>query len=490
MLTKEQIRNELRKELARRSYADYVEYVHEGRWIKSKHLLFTCNKIQEFIETNTGHAFDILILQLPPQHGKSMSTTETLPSWYLGKYPENRVIQASYNEETAERFCRRNKEKIKQFGKALFNIEISNVDRSTEFELTNNVGRMISRGIMSGITSNPANLIIIDDPIKNRLEADSETFRERLWEEWQNTIKTRLSANAKVIVIMTRWHEDDLAGRILLNEKNVTTINLPCEAEDNDPLGRTKGQALFPEIGKDDKWLQEFKQGYMSIEGSRAWLALFQGRPTNEEGNIVKRHWFKYYNELPKMILTTISVDATFKDGENNDFVSIQVWGKRDKDYYLIDRYKERMDFPTTLQAIKNIRTKYNTHSTLIEDKANGSAIISMLQREISGIIPVKPDGGKEARLNAVTPVMESGNVYLPNAEWINDYVDELCKFPNAAHDDDVDSTSQALNYLRYKNADIKELTPEEEERLAREKQRLQRYTSGAMTNSFFKYNG
>lgn len=200
------IKEQIRQEIARRSYADYVEYVHEGRWIKSKHLLFTCNKIQEFVETDTGHAFDIMILQMPPQHGKSMSTTETLPSWYLGKYPLNRVIQASYNEETAERFCRRNKEKIKQFGKDLFNIEISNIDRSTEFELTNNVGRMISRGIMSGITSNPANLIIIDDPIKNRMEADSETFRDRLWEEWQNTIKTRLSANSKVIVIMTRWH--------------------------------------------------------------------------------------------------------------------------------------------------------------------------------------------------------------------------------------------------------------------------------------------
>lgn len=448
------IRNELQKELCRRSYVDYVEYAHEGRWKKSKHLLFTCNRIQEFIEEDTGHAFDILILQMPPQHGKSMSTTETLPSWYLGKYPQKRIIQASYNEETAERFCRRNKEKIRQFGKELFNIELGAIERSTEFELTNNVGRMISRGIMSGITSNPADLIIIDDPIKNRQEADSETFRNRLWEEWQNSIKTRLSNGSKVIVIMTRWHEDDLAGRIMQNEQNVSVINLPCEAEDNDLIGRTKGDALFPEIGKDNKWLEEFKKGYTTSEGSRAWNALFQGRPTAEEGNMFKRKWIKYYEELPKCLYTCISVDAAFKDGANDDNVSITVWGKLAQDYYLIDRDNGKKDFPATLDAIIKMKTRYSgVNAIYIEDKANGSAIISVLKHRMSGIIPIEPDGGKIARANAICPLFESGNVYLPNKMWTNDYIEELMSFPSGKHDDDVDSTSQALNKMRTINA-------------------------------------
>ena len=449
MKIKEQIRNEI----ARRSYVDYVEMVHNGRWVRSKHLEYTCNKIQEFIEAPTKGAFDILILQMPPQHGKSMSTTETLPSWYLGRYPNNRVIQASYNEETAERFCRRNKEKIREYGD-IFSIKIGPIERSTEFELDNNVGRMISRGIMSGITSNPANLIIIDDPIKNRLEADSETFRDRLWEEWQNTIKTRLAAGAKVIVIMTRWHEDDLAGRILHNEKNVTLINLPCEAEENDPLGREIGQALFPEIGKDNKWLQEFKQGYKTSDGSRAWNALFQGRPTAEEGNLIKRQWFKYYDKLPELVFTMLSVDATFKDGDNSDFVSIQLWGKRDANCYLVERYKARMDFPSTLAVIENMHRKYRPHETIIEDKANGSAIISVLKGKISGLIGVNPEGGKVARVNAVSPLIEAGNVFLPRN--VSDMVDECASFPNGSHDDDVDAMTQALNRLRNVNAHIK----------------------------------
>lgn len=285
--------------------------------------------------------------------------------------------------------------------------------------------------------------------------------------------------------------EDDLAGRIIQNEKNVTVINLPCEAEDNDLLGRTKGQALFPEIGKDDKWLQEFKQGYQTLEGSRAWLALFQGRPSAEEGNIIKRGWFRYYNELPKMVYSLISVDATFKDGDNSDYVAIQVWGKRNKDFYLIDRIKDRMDFPTTLQAIRNTKAKYqSTNAILIEDKANGSAIISMLQRELNGVIAINPEGGKVARVNAISPLLESGNVYLPQKEWVNDFIEECVSFPNGKHDDDVDSMSQALNRLRTVNAQVIDLTPDEIEEQRRRQEQLRRYATGKATKSFINYGG
>lgn len=446
----EYVKIEAKKELARRNYLDYVEYVHDGRWIRAKHLVYICNEIQTFIETPSTNAIDILILEMPPQHGKSMSTTETLPSWYLGKYPTRRVIQASYNENTAERFCRRNKEKIKQYGNELFGIKIGELDRATDFELDNNVGSMISRGIMSGITSNAADLIIIDDPIKNRMEADSETFRDRLWEEWQNTIKTRLSAGAKVIVIMTRWHEDDLAGRIIQGENSVKEIRLPIEAEEDDVIGRTKGQALFPEIGKDDVWLKDFKDSYIKTDGSRAWNALYQCRPSTEQGNIVKREWIKQYDILPiKNDFRVVSVDATFKDESTSDFVAIQVWDKIGTNYYLAYRLKQRMGFIDTLKKLDELIPYYKPNATLIEDKANGSAIIEVLRKKYSNVIALNPEGGKIARLEAVSPIFESGNVYIPrNSE---DYIEEVIKFPYAAHDDEVDSSSQALNYMRTK---------------------------------------
>jgi predicted phage terminase large subunit-like protein len=439
------------REQTKTNYAKYVEYIHEGRWLLGKHLLFICEEIEKLL--NNQMPEEILIISMPPQHGKSMCVTETLPSYFLGKYPDGRVIEVSYGDDLARRFGRSNKRKIEQFGKKLFNIELSRDSRSdTEFSIEGHQGSMISRGIMAGITGQPGDLIIIDDPIKNRQEADSETYRERMWEEWLNSINTRRSATCKVILIQTRWHEDDLAGRLIKNlPGKVKVINLPCEAEENDILGRSIGGALFPEIGKDKAWMQEFKRGYMSDEGTRAWNALYQGRPTAQEGNMIKRAWWKWYKELPLMPVKIISVDATFKDGEKNDFVSIQVWGKSQANMYLIDRTKARMDFPTTLQAIKTMKAKHKDSLAIyIEDKANGSAIIQVLRTELGGIIAVEPVGSKEARVSAASPQIEAGNVYLPElCEWVHDFVEECSTFPTGAHDDDVDAMSQAILKLK-----------------------------------------
>lgn len=488
------IRNELEKELARRVYSDYVEYVHEGRWIKGKAVSYICEKVQKFVESNTGHAFDILVISFPPQHGKSMSITETLPSWYLGKYPTKRIIEASYSEDFAQLFGRRNLRKIRDFGKDIFGIEIGKIANNTEFELSNGVGGMISRGILSGVTGRPADLMIIDDPVKNRQEADSKTYRDRVWSEWNDSFKSRLSFGAKVIIIQTRWHEDDFAGRIIKNEKHVDVVNLKCEADENDILGRKKGDALFPEIGKGNEWLKDFKSSFTTKEGSRTWNALYQGEPTPDEGNIFKRKWFKYYKELPNIPYMLLSVDATFKDKEDNDFVSIQVWGKRNADYYLIDRVKEHLDFPTTLSVIRQLKKKYsNSSAILIEDKANGSAIIQTLQKEFSGVIPINPEGGKIARANAVSPSIESGNVYLPEKEdWVYDYINELISFPNAEHDDDVDCTTQALNRLRSITA--REMTEEQKELYEFNKkvykERVKTIAGNTATRSFIMYGG
>ena len=486
------IRNELQKELCRRVYSDYVEYVHEGRWIKGKAVSYICNKVQEFIEKDTGHAFDILVLSIPPQHGKSMTITETLPSWYLGKFPTKRIIEASYSEDFAQLFGRRNLRKIEQFGKELFNIEKGKIANNTEFELSNGIGGMISRGILSGVTGRPADLMIIDDPVKNRQEADSKTYRDRVWAEWNDSFKSRLSFGAKVIIIQTRWHEDDFAGRIIKNEKHVTVINLKCEADENDPLGRAPGEALCPEIGKGDVWLKDFKSTFTTREGSRTWNALYQGSPTPDDGNIFKRKWFRYYKELPTLPYMLISVDATFKDKEDNDFVSIQVWGKKNAEFYLIDRVKEHLGFTETLNVIRQLRNKYKKSSAiLIEDKANGSAIIQVLQREFSGVVPINPEGGKIARANAVSASIESGNVYLPEkADWLYDYINELVAFPNAEHDDDVDCTTQALNRLRSITA--LEMSEEQRERYKYEQKKyrnnVKTLAGNTATRSFINY--
>ena len=451
-----------RGELARRYYSEYLAYAYGDSWIRTRLSSFLARKIQSFIETDTGHAYDILIIECPPQHGKSMTVSESLPSWYLGRHPTENIILASYDSDFAERFCRKNKEKIKSCGRNLFGIEIGVIDRAGEFELGNGKGRMISRGIMSGITGNPANLIIIDDPVKNQQEADSPAYRNRVWSEWQASLKSRLAAKGKVVVIMTPWTDDDLAARIIRSEKNVQLIRLPVEAEEYDPLGRDVGESLCPELGKDNQWLNDFKASYISNPqgGQRAWTALYQCSPRQEDGNLVQRSWWKYYDPEEQIQFGTeiISVDASFKGDDSSDYVSIQVWGKRAQGYYLRYCLNKRLNFPDTVEAIKTIYRLFpRARIVLIEEAANGPAIIQTLQREMF-IIPVTPLGGKISRVNAISPAIESGHVFLPDpakAPWVSDYVDQWTAFPNSKYDDMVDATSQALARMIYSSGEI-----------------------------------
>lgn len=439
--------------LANRSFLWFLRYANQSTWVDTKFACYLATEVQKFIETDTGNAYDILLLEVPPQHGKSTTVTEALPAWVLGKYPEWRVIIGSYNEESAERFARRNKEKIQAHGEQVFGVAIGQINRATEFELANHRGRLISRGVMGGVTGNPANLMIIDDPIKNRAEADSETTRGKLWDEWINSFKSRLAAHAKVIVIGTPWHESDMLATLLKTEDNLRLIRLPVEAEESDPLGRLPGDPLCPELGKDKAWLEQFKASYINDPegGLRAWTALYMCSPRVEGGNLVPREWWRYYDpdEVTQFGTEFISVDAAFKDAETNDYVAIEVWGKANNNYYCRYCMNRHLSFSATVQQIRQVKKLYpHAQFVLIEDKANGSAIIDVLRAEML-CIPVNPKGGKVSRVNAISAAIESGHVFLPkDAPWVPEFIDQWCAFPAGEHDDMVDSASQALTRL------------------------------------------
>ena len=444
------------RSLVQNDYCSYVQFTNPG-WIPTPFHRRLCDEIQDFVVKSTSAAYDILVLSTPPQHGKSQTVTETLPSWYFGHFPYNKVIEISYSEDFAERFGRRNKQKIEDIGGQVFGIELADSPNSaTEFELSNHRGGMISRGIMSGVTGHGANLMIIDDPVKTQEEADSVSRQNKIWNEWLSSFTSRLAPHAKVIIIMTRWSENDLVGRLMTTEGiSLKVLNFPLEAEADDLLGRKPGQALCPEIGKGDKWLADFKQMLLSREGSRTWNALYQGHPVALEGNLIHRDWWRYYTDLPKDIPEYVmSVDAAFKDNDDSDFVAIQVWGKKDADMYLVDAVKKHLDMPSTCREIIRLRSMYpKCKTTLIEDKANGTAIIQILRKKIGGIIPVDPFGGKVSRVNAIAGAIESGNCYLPDTKLFTvDFVDECSAFPNGQHDDQVDAMSQCLNRLIYHN--------------------------------------
>lgn len=455
----------VKQELARRNYYEYVKYTHRGQYQDIRHGQYIADMLQQAIENRQQMIAgeleskkQLYIFSIPPRHSKSMTITETYPSYFLGKFPHDRVILTSYGDDLAKRFSKKNIQKVNEYGMALFDIGLDSSTRSTtDWDIAGTRGGCISRGIMAGVTGQGADLLIIDDPIKTREEANSEVYREKVWLEWVDSLSTRLHPMAIVIVIMTRWHEDDLVGRLLNSEyaevMDWTVVNLPLEAEEGDLLGREINEPLWPE-----------RYGYEFIEERKkypqSFNALFQGRPTSQEGNILKRGWWRYYDVLPRIQKKILSIDASFKDTQTSDFVSIQVWGKTEADIYMIDNLTARMDFVTTIQAIQNVLNKHkDIGAKFVEDKANGSAIISVLNRKLGGFIPVKVDagtGGKIARVESVTPWIEAGNVYLPRqSEWTHDFVEECASFPNAKHDDQVDAMSQGLSKLIYFAAEI-----------------------------------
>ena len=229
---------ELKRKKIRNSYAAYLKYVYGENYTLTKFHSFlakVCETVVKRIEE--GRKVKIC-LSVPPQHGKSCTVTETLPSWFIGRNPDMRCICTGYNADMAEKFGDRNREKVKRYGKEIFGIEVSDSqDNKTLFNIKDHLGGLYSAGITGGLTGNQGALIIIDDPFKNGIEAKNQAVRDNIWQIFCDSILTRQRGNGNaIIVIHTRWHEDDLIGRIIKNDKNNEwlIINIPCIAEEND----------------------------------------------------------------------------------------------------------------------------------------------------------------------------------------------------------------------------------------------------------------
>jgi predicted phage terminase large subunit-like protein len=307
---------------------------------------------------------------------------------------------------------------------------------------------------------------IIDDPLKNAKEALSATIKRGHQDWYGSTFYTRGEPDAPIMIVMTRWAEDDLAGWQLSQESEDEPerwhiVNFEAIKEEYapkfpptctvEPDWRQPGEALCPERFDLAKLIKIKKR-----LGEYFWNALYQQRPSPLEGSHFKRSWWQYYKVLPSDFDMVIqSWDCTFKDTNKSDFVVGQVWGKRGGQFYLLDQVRDRMDINATITAIRALSAKYpNSTAKLIEDKANGPAVISMLEREIPGLIPIEPEGGKLVRAVAIAPFVEAGNVFLPDpsiTSWVGDFVGEFSTFPNGSNDDMVDSTSQAINWLASK---------------------------------------
>lgn len=410
-----------------------------------------------------------LALSMPPQEGKSQRASRRFPLWALTQNPDLRVAIASYEHGVARRWGRTIRDDITTHAPTLGLRVRDDLAAQHEWQLAGHEGGVYAVGIGGALTGRAVDLLIVDDPIKDRAQADSPTYRERAWDWWTEVGATRLAPGAPVIVIATRWHHDDLIGRLLAAEDGHLwrVLNIPAQADtDNDPLGRQHGEYMLSARGRTAAQWDAIKVR----SGSRTWASLYQGRPTPDEGGLFARNaWARYDVPLwleqpdgtrivPNIDLDTQLVqswDLAFKDTASSDYVVGQVWLRRGPNAYLLDQTRGRYGFTETVQRMREMAARWpQSVAKYVEDKANGPAVMDHLAGTLYGLIPVNPEGGKVARAHAVSPLVEARNVHLPSPElapWIGDLIEEAAAFPNGAHDDQVDALTQALNQLLVK---------------------------------------
>lgn len=412
-----------------------------------------CDELDRFLQDVADKKSPRLIITMPPRSGKSELVSRRFPAFALGRNPELQIIATSYSSDLSQRFNRDVQRVIddEKYFDLFPNTRLSNsrvrtdsrgsyIRTSDLFEIVGHAGAYRSCGVGGGITGQGADILIIDDPIKDRAQAGSKTIRDSIWDWYTSTAYTRLSPGGGVIVMATRWHTDDLIGRLIQRMGEGDTfriVNYPAIAE-HDELHCKAGEALHPERYPLSTLLQIQK-----TIGSRDWEALYQQHPVPDGGALFKLEWFRRWTATslpPEFDHTLMSWDMTFKDSKNSDYVVGQVWGKKGPNFYLLDQVRGQWDFVKTKEMVRVLAHKWpRVVRKLVEDKANGSAVISELKSTVSGFVPITPTESKEARASSVTPYFEAGNVFIPEdsaAPWVPHYVSELLEFPAGSHDD------------------------------------------------------
>ena len=412
--------------------------------------------ICDHLEAVTRGEIRNLLITMPPRHSKSLTVSVFWPTWEWVRHPARRWLFSSYAQSLSIRDSLKCRRLIESpwYQANWGHVFRLTTDQNTKTRFDNDrMGYRLATSVGGAATGEGADRLICDDP-HNVNEADSDAIRTSTLDWWDHVMSTRLNdpKTGTKVVVQQRVHEADLAGHVL-ERGGWDHLCLPAEYEGKryhtaigweDP--RTEpGELLWPDrFGPDE--LAALKRDL----GSQASAGQLQQEPAPAEGAIFKRDWWRFYTTLPETFDQVIqSWDMTFKDGSDTDYVVGQVWGKKGADCYLMDQIRARLDFPGTVAAVRSLTARYPQATVkLVEDKANGPAIISTLRREIVGLIPVNPAGGKEVRAHAVAPLVESGNVYLPAASvhpWAGDFLERCTKFPRVAYDDEIDAMTQAL---------------------------------------------
>jgi predicted phage terminase large subunit-like protein len=443
---REAVRDYARESLARRDFEAFCKRT-DPSYIETRHTKVICAHLQALGDNEIQK----LMIFMPPRHGKTYHASERFPAFFEGLNGGNAdVILASYTIDRARASSRKVRELFKEPTWPFVDTRLDPDSQAVDEWRTTSGGIIKAAGVGGSMTGFGAHLLAIDDPIKGRAEANSLLQRESQWEWYTDVARTRLMAKARELLVTTRWHEDDIAGRIHSTPAIAkwTVLRLPAIAEENDPLGREVGEPLAPELGI------EIPRPELGEISSRGFAALYQGNPTPQEGDLFKRSWFsRRYAALPEMKRAAMYLDGAWKEGIGNDRSAIGLWGTDGVNYYLIDVWAGRVEYPDLKLKMydywKRWREIAPTVWPCVEDAASGIPIIQEFRRTTNiPIVGVKVDKSKYTRAEAVTPLFESMRCLLPeDAPWLDEWIEEHLSFPGK-HDDMVDTTSGALARL------------------------------------------
>lgn len=459
---------ELERELYRRDaiarfpvFLDYTQPTYSRKWF---HTLIA-EKCQKLLDGTLGTSK--LMLFVPPQHGKSEIVSRKFPAWALGVNPLLKIVGTSYSADLAQQFSRSIQRTIDstEYGEVFPNTFLNSVRVTNDtkrgwlrnvdvFETVGYGGFYKAVGVGGSLTGTPVDIGIIDDPVKDAVEASSQTYRDRLWDWYTDVFLTRLHNNSKILLIQTRWHSDDLAGRLLEREReDWTVITIPAIREDmqlaEDP--RELGEALWEE--------RHSKERLLGIEkrSPRTFAALYQQRPSIEGGNIIKRNWFGHislaeFNRIRNGEPIVFFADTAYTEKTSNDPSGIVATCKIGNDLYITHAEKVLMKFPDLIRWMPKYCQQHGyarSSSVRIEPKANGISVIDQLKEvtELNITRTPSPKESKETRLNAASPTVECGRVILVDGAWNEGFIEEVCGFPTKPHDEFVDLLCYAIDY-------------------------------------------
>ena len=397
-----------------------------------------------------------LIINMPPRSLKSVTASVAFPAFVLGHDPTRRIICVSYSGDLAKKHAN-DFRAVAEAGwyRELFpGMRIGQKDSEGEIELTAR-GFRLATSVGGTLTGRGGDLIIIDDPLKPD-DAYSDVKRNGANEWFKNTLISRLDdkRTGAILIVMQRIHMDDLTGFVQSLSDDWTVLSLPAIAEIDEDVPISEGKVYHREAGEA---LSSEREPLAVLEtlklqlGSDAFSAQYQQAPAPPGGAMIKRHWIQRYSDLPPQqdrLFLVQSWDTASKGGPENDFsVGTTWWVTKGKQWYLVDVWRKRVDYPELKAAVQNLAFRFRAQRVLVEDAGAGTSLVQELRGKVSGIIAVRPDGDKVSRMAVVSAKFEAGQVFLPErASWLADFEAELFAFPGSRNDDQCDSVSQALS--------------------------------------------